>query len=274
MITIIVALISLGLIAFNKTCHTVSMMLVGNTCLAEFVWGCTCLYMALFALKNDIKRIEYEDSLCMFRFYLLMNMVLVHNSSYDLQAIYRYMIVLYPSNLLYQSHQFQICLILLTWLIALIFSSTFSLISNATYNAENQVCHEPTRLSFNFLYGIMVLYVIPVMTLYVIYFKLVRYVRKMSRRVSPANILSRAKRDLKMVRNLVTLLSMFAMLGVPYLIFFIMSIFTTLPKYHFRIVYITFNVPSTAVMITVFKTTDPLRNAGKKAITALINRIR
>jgi hypothetical protein len=43
--------------------------------------------------------------------------------------------------------------------------------------------------------------------LYVIYFKLVRYVRKMNRRVSPANILTRAERELKMVRNIITLMN-------------------------------------------------------------------
>lgn len=60
-ITIIIVSISLDLITLNKICRTIPMILVGNTYLAELIWECTCLSMTLFALENDIQRIQYQD---------------------------------------------------------------------------------------------------------------------------------------------------------------------------------------------------------------------
>src|SRR4051794_11152308 len=78
-ISIIIALIFLSLIAFNKTCRTVPMMLVANTCLTELACICTALGLVAFTLENDIKRIHYQDSLCIFRAYINYCMTVIQN---------------------------------------------------------------------------------------------------------------------------------------------------------------------------------------------------
>ena len=61
----------LAIIFLEKTCHTVSMMLTANSCLSAFVWGCTLLILCIFTFENDVKQIVYQDSLCVFRSYMI-----------------------------------------------------------------------------------------------------------------------------------------------------------------------------------------------------------
>jgi hypothetical protein len=76
-ITILIALILLTLMSCNKICRTVPMMLVANTCLAELICACTALCLVSFTFENDIKRIGYQDSLCIFRAYINYSMTVV-----------------------------------------------------------------------------------------------------------------------------------------------------------------------------------------------------
>ncbi|CAF4044226.1 unnamed protein product [Rotaria sordida] len=97
-ITIGISCILLYLIASNKTCRTVPMLLIVNACLGELICACILLSMATFVLQNDIKQIIYEYLLCVFRDYLLSSVTIVQNYSYALQAIYRYVTVVYPTH--------------------------------------------------------------------------------------------------------------------------------------------------------------------------------
>jgi len=273
MITITIALMFLVIIALNKTCQTVPMMLVANTCVAQLVCVCTALGLVVFTLKNDMKRIEYQDSFCVFRAYINYGMTVIQNHSYNLQAIYRYMTVIHPSRFVWQSRRFQVCLIIITWLFGLLAFLTFLFTGDIKYNIENQICQAPLRLSFIIIYITFIVYIIPNLILNVVYLKLIRYVRQMSQRVTSVNILSRAERELKMVRNIVTISTILVILGFPYAIFILMSFFTSIPKYHFRVAFIFIDISTTAVMIALFKITDPVRTAAIQTITALGTRI-
>jgi len=105
------------------------------------------------------------------------------------------------------------------------------------------------------------------------YFKLVRYVHEMGKRVTPTNILFRAKRELKMIRRTIILLSVLAISGFPYTIFIIISFFTTPPKYDYRIAFIFFDVAMILVMITLFQFTDPLKASIIKRINLRPNTV-
>jgi len=119
-------------------------------------------------------------------------------------------------------------------------------------NDENQICLIPLRLSFILMYGIMVGHIIPVTVLNIIYLKLVRYVHEMNKRVIPANVLARVKRELiKMVRNIVTIA-----IVLLYTIFILMSCFTGIPKYHYCIICIFNDASTTIIIIVLFKIID------------------
>ncbi|CAF1028563.1 unnamed protein product [Adineta steineri] len=249
-IVILFAIIFLFIIVYDKTCHTVPMMLVANSCLAELLITCDLFWMAIFALENDLKQQQYMDSFCIFRGYAIYTTCFTQNYSYLLQAIYRYMSIVHPTRLFWRSKRVQI------------FFHRFKLV-----HRDDQICQMSLNLSVVTVYNVVLLYLIPVNGTIFIYFKLVRYVKEMSTHVTSANTLLRAQRELKMVHRIVVLVSLLVAFGLPYAIFIFMGFFTQPPKYHFRIAYTAISVSLIIIMITIFQSTEPLKAFVKKKIS-------
>ena len=263
---VIFSLIFLFIIALDKTCRTISMILLCNSFLSEIIFGCIMFSMAIFTLKNDLKQIEYQDSLCIFRGYLSYAISAVRSHSYLLQSIYRYITVIYPSHRFCQSTCFQILLICLTWIISIIHPFPFLFTNQITYNVDSQVCHMPLQTYSFIFYTCFLSYLNPIILIIVIYFKLIRYVQEMNLIVTPVNQLLRAQRELKMVRRIVILVIILVILGLPYTILFIISFFTNPPKYHFRIAFLFVDVSLAFVIIALFQFTDPIKTYVMKKI--------
>ena len=105
------ATLLLSIIVFDKTCHTVPMLLIVNSCLAELMFAVNILCIAVFTLQNDLKQIRYQDSLCNFRGYFIYSLCTLQNYSYLLQATYRYVTAVYPTRLFWQTTRTQMLLI-------------------------------------------------------------------------------------------------------------------------------------------------------------------
>ncbi|CAF1074466.1 unnamed protein product [Adineta steineri] len=247
-LVIILALIFLFLIIFNKTCHTVPMILVANSCSAELIFAGSIFSMAIFTLTNDLLRREYNDSFCIFRGYAIYVGCYAQNYSYFLQAIYRYTTVVYPARLFWRSAKFQLFLISLMWMSAVISVLPHIFYKKFLYLIDDQMCEMPSELSFVPIYNVTWFFIIPVNSIIFIYFKLVRYVKEMNKHVMLVNTLIRAERELKMVYRIVILVTFLAILGIPYATFTIMGFFTSPPKYHFRIAYIFVNISLTTII--------------------------
>ncbi|CAF1227491.1 unnamed protein product [Adineta steineri] len=242
------------------------MLLSANSCFTVLLLGINLLSICVFTFQNDLKQIEYEDSLCIFRAYFGYSVCAMMNYSFLLQALNRYILVIYPHRLFWQSIRSQILLICITWLFSSVYPLEFLLSGEIIYNRNNQICQIPFQLSFSINYMGFCIYVIPVLTTMFIYFKLVRYVKQMNKRVIPANILLRAHRELKMVRRTVILIIILITVCLPYQILIIISFFTYPPKYHFRIVYIIINISLVCIIIVLFQFTDQLKTSIMKRI--------
>jgi hypothetical protein len=248
-------------------------MLVANSCLAELLLASTALWMAVVTLQNDLHEIEYQDSFCVFRGYLSFSSCALQNLSYLLQAIYRYVTVVYPNRLFWQSKRTQILLIGFTWMFAFTYAIPFIFTGEMIYNVDNQICQVPLRLSFSIIYTAQCLYIIPVSLTMLVYLKLIRYVKGMSKRVTPANTLFRAQRELKMVRRTVILVMILFIAGLPYALFVFISFFTTPPKYHFRIAFAFIDLSLALVMISLFQFTDILKTSIKEILKGRSNTV-
>jgi hypothetical protein len=263
---IISAITFLLIIIIDKTCHTVPMMLVAYSCSAELIFGSTLLGVAIFTLENDLKQIQYQDRLCIFRGYMTLVACNLQNYSYLLQAIYRYIVVVYPARLNYQSARFQFLLICLTWIGAIICPIPTLFPDQMKYDVDNQICQLPLRLSFIIIFCASYTYMIPVGSIVFIYFHMVRYIKQMSKRATAVSTLSRAERELKMIVRIIRLISILLSLGIPYMIFIFMSFFNSAPKYSFRIAYIFGDASLALVMIVLFQNTDPVKTSLMKKI--------
>ncbi|CAF3864242.1 unnamed protein product [Rotaria sp. Silwood1] len=265
-IAVLLGIVLLSVIIFDKLYQTVSMIFVTNSCLAEFLFGCDILAISLFTFYKDLKQNYSYDTFCILMGGISYLSVGIQNYSYLLQAIYRYALIVYPSKLFYQSVKFQAFLISLTWICYIIYAIALIWTGQVMYSVEDQICQMPLRLSFLMISNVFHIYFVPILSIIIIYLKMVRYVQEMSKHVIPANTLFHAQRELTMIRRILSLVFILVALGFPYSTFIIMSFFNSAPKYHFRIA-ASFDYASVAcILIAVLQLTEPLK-------TSLIKRI-
>ncbi|CAF3894466.1 unnamed protein product [Adineta steineri] len=182
-------------------------MLTINSCLSEFILTNTLFWAGIFTLINDLQQIQHKDSFCVFRCYLIHCGCFLQGHSYLLQAIYRYIKIIYPSRLSWQSRQNQLLLIGTIWILAFVHAIPFLFFDGIVYNVHNQVCQMVLGFYFLMIYMMFTDYILPMILIMLVYFKLLRYVKKMSKRVTSTNTLSRAQRELKMVRRTVIMIT-------------------------------------------------------------------
>lgn len=266
-LVIILSIFYLLIILLDKTCYTVLMMLTANTCISAFVLGCVSFSLIFYTFISDFKGIQYEDSLCQFRGYMAYVSAALFNYSFIIQALYRYLAVIYPKRLFFQSIRFQLSVVCLTWIFDFIYPLVFFLKGEYIYNSDDHICLLPFRLSFAMIFVTVCLYTIPVSMIQMIYFLLVRYVKKVNTRVVSVNTLHRARRHLKMVRHIATLITLLLVVGFPYAALITMSFFTSSPKYHNRIAHTSHNTALLCTMIALFYFTDLLKTSLIKRIT-------
>lgn len=265
-LAILSASIFLLVIVFDQTCHTVPMMLVGHTYLAEVICASVALSMAIFTLENDIERAAYQDLLCSFRGYLLSSAAAAFNSSFLLQALYRYILVVYPKRMLYQSAKFQIFLIFATWICSFTYSLLFLLRKEMIYDVDNQICQLIFNLSFSSIYYITGSYILPVSLTGLVYIRLLRYVKRMQKNVVVANALIRARNELKMIVRLLIMITILVVICSPYALFLFMSFFDRAPKYKFRMGYLFVDLSLICVNMAILRFTDQLKSSVLKIL--------
>ncbi|CAF2529296.1 unnamed protein product [Rotaria sp. Silwood2] len=264
--SIILALIFLFVIILDKLYHKIPMLLVGNSCVAEFLLGLYLFGITIFTFHHDLKLIYFYDSFCFLLSYVGYISIGVQNYSYLLQAIYRYILIVYPSRLFYRSVQFQTFLISLTWICCIIYPIPLVFTGQIKYLVDDQICQMPIELSFLTIFNAFYIYLFPMLSIILIYLKMVRYVHEMSKHVTPVNRLLHAQRELRMIRRINSLVFILIALGIPYTIFIIMSFFNNVPKYHFRIAFAFINVSLVFVLIALFEITETLRTSLMKRI--------
>ncbi|CAF1488274.1 unnamed protein product [Adineta steineri] len=265
-LTIILSFVFLCIILFDKTCHTVAMMLVVNSCLAALLFTSSLLWQTGISLRNDLKKLEHEDPPCRFRAYIGYVGCSEMFYSYLLQSIYRYILAVYPTRLFYQSARFQFFLIVITWICAFVCISPFILTGEIIYTVDDQICQMPLQRSVVLIYGLFYMYIIPMNSIMFIYYRLVYYVKQMSKRVTQVNSVTRAQRELRMVYRVVIIVSILLIVGFPYTVFILMGLISQPPKYHFRIAFGFVDVSLFLIIITLFNFTDPVKLSIMKRI--------
>ncbi|CAF3373335.1 unnamed protein product [Rotaria socialis] len=259
--TIAVALLFLFIIIYDKLYTTVPMMLITNSCISELLFATSLFAMATFTIHNDIRHVHFYGSSCIFMAYLGYVSVGLQNYSYLLQAIYRYILVVHPGRLFYQSIEFQLFLIGSTWICCTIYPIVLWSTGQIKYTFDNGICQMPLKPSFATIFNAFYIYFIPMPSIILIYLKMVQYIRDMNKHVTTVNRLFHAKRELRMIRRIVSLIFILVALGLPYAIFIFMSFFNVAPKYHFRIAFTFIGASLVLVMIALLEITQPLKNS-------------
>jgi hypothetical protein len=271
-LAVLLGILFLAIIVIEKVCHTIPMLLVGNSAMASLIFGILVLSMRAYALKHDLYQLAYADELCSFRGYFGYAICTVQNFSFLLQAIYRYSMAVSPTSSFGRSVRWQYFLIILTWLFGFIHPIPILLSGGITYNMANQLCQAPLRLSVSILSTALLVYIIPVILTFTIYVQLIRYVRTLGHRSRSSNTWIRARRELKMVRRITILTFLIFTYCFPYAVFAFMSFYSNgaaLPVYHFRIAYIFIETLYVGVVIALFQFTDPVKLILTRAVVRI-----
>ncbi|CAF0842153.1 unnamed protein product [Adineta steineri] len=270
-LAIILAMIFLFIVFIDSSCQTVAMILIANSCFSGLSLAVALLWSTIVTFHNDLNQIQYQDATCIMRAYFIYVTFAALCYSLLLQAIYRYIIVIYPNRLSWQSKQRQLFLICLSWIFVFLYAVPVLLKGDIRYEVDDQICQMPLHLAVITVYNSICVYFVPVSGIIFIYVKIVLYVKEMGKNVTTANSLFRAQRELKMVHRIGILISILLGLGVPYASFLFMGFFTSPPKYHYRIAYIFIDISLVFVIITLFKFTDPIKLAIRKRINRRTN---
>ena len=264
-LAILLALSFLIIVIYNKTCRTIPLVLTSNSCVAEIVYSSCMLSIVVFTLENDIKRRAFQDELCLFRDYLGFVGTALLLYSFTLQALYRHIIVVYPTRLSWQSVRVQSTLICFSWLFCIIPLLPSLLMGSATYDVDNQACILPFKLSSPIIYNVTVVYLIPVSIIIFIYSKLVRYVHQVSTHAtSSAHTLQQARRELVMVRRIIITVGILLIFGIPYTTFMFIAFVTKPPKYYYRIALFFSDSSQIFIVLVLFKFSRPVMDVLRK----------
>jgi hypothetical protein len=153
-LSILLAVIYLATVILNKTCHRLPMVLTSNSCLVEILYGCDMLSIAAYTLEKDMKQMVFQDTFCAFRDYLGYVGTGLLLYSFVLQAIYRYIVVIYPMRISWQTIKVQSMMICFFWLFCFTSLLPWLLTHSAVYNVDNQACILPFRLSVPIIYNV------------------------------------------------------------------------------------------------------------------------
>ncbi|CAF1431745.1 unnamed protein product [Adineta ricciae] len=270
-LTIVCCAICLCIILLNKTCHTLPMILTANTYASTLAFACSMLSTSIATIEHDLKQIYYQDLLCIIQCYAGYVTVFWLNYSFSIEAMYRYVIVMYPTRLFFLTVKFYTISICLSWICGVLCALVFPFLGDIVYNVDNQICQIPLRPSFSLIYSVSCIYLIPLSVTIFIYRRLVHYVKQMSKRVTPIYVISRVQREVRMVRHTVLLVMLFISLGTPYTIFIVLSFFHSAPKYHFRLAYISIDISLLLMVIVLFYFNEPLKTVVKKKLRRRTN---
>ncbi|CAF1317802.1 unnamed protein product [Adineta ricciae] len=249
------------------------MLLIANSCLAELLFGSDLFGMALFTLKNDLERRESEHIICIVQGYISYVGYSLQNYCFLLQAFYRFMIVIHPTHLYYQTAKFQLILIFTVWIFSFSYAIPILYTGQLKYNVANQICQMPLGFSFYGVYTALCIYGIPMSLIMGAYTKVVQYVRKLNKQVSSTNLVYRAERELKMIRRIVIIVLIIIGIGFPYAVFSFMAFFVDPPEYYLRIAFACVDMSLPTMMITLLLFTEPLKVAILKRLHVKTNLI-
>ncbi|CAF1431792.1 unnamed protein product [Adineta ricciae] len=249
------------------------MMLTANTCASTLAFACSMLSTSIVTIQNDSKQIYDQDLLCVSRCFASHASAFWLNYSFSIEAIYRYVIVMYPTRLYLQSIKFHTIIICLSWLCGILYPVVFLFLGSIVYNVDNQICQVPLGLSFPMIYAALYVYLIPLSMTVFIYFRLVYYVKQMSKRITPIYVISRAQRELRMVQHTVLTSVVLISLGAPYTIFIVLSFFHSAPQYHFRLAYISIDISLLLMVIVLLYFNEPLKTVVKKKLHPRANTV-
>lgn len=245
-------------IIHRRQCFNFPTLLACNTALATFLHATNNMAAIIYMNIWDEQAVPVVDSLCSVRAYLYHSTIAAVHYSFILQAVQRYCKV--RGITAFNTRSRQIWLVLTQWILNFTVTLPAFVTGNMTKMISDNFCFVSlTRLDF-IISMAAISYILPDITLSVIYKSLVRYVRNVSSRVGGQNQIQ-MRRDLTMVRRIVLLNLQLALVGLPIVTFIVVNAIRVdlLPVNTARILVMFMNSPLSVMLSILFWITPDLR---------------
>ena len=206
------------LVCFSKPLHTVTHLLISNTCIASITY---CVvqcnnYIYLLFIKWD-----RNDQSCRWRGYFAYLSIVAVIYSYLLQAISRFFIIILSTKFRWLTTiRTHLYLIVIGWILVFIVPLP-ALVTKDIFFRQGFLCWVPKRSILHVLYTAIAYYFIPIMLIIGIYIFI--YIR-IRTHAAIQGFRRRQNRDLEVFRNIMILLSIYTVGAMPVILFMLTSI--------------------------------------------------
>ncbi|CAF0760297.1 unnamed protein product [Adineta ricciae] len=197
--------------------HTVRHLLICNTCVASILY---CIVQTINYIFLIFLRTETSDVGCRWRGYFAYLTIAAVAYSYLIQAISRFFIsVLSGQYRWLTTFKTHYILIFLQWLTIVIIPLP-SILTNDIYYRPTSFCWVPLKKLIHVIYTYFAYYILPTLTICMLYIIIFYRVKQGTKR---AALLIRnnhhEKRDLELLRNIMILLCIYLLGGLPSVLF-------------------------------------------------------
>ena len=216
-LAIISSLMIMILIRLSKPrLHTVRHLLICNTCLASILYCVIQLNNYLFLIFETW---DTTDIGCRWRSYFSYMSIAANVYSYLAQALSRYFFAILPiryhSLTTFKAHYI---LIFIHWTIMIILPLPAIVTEDIFYQAGN-LCWVPLRKTLHIFYTVFAYFLIAIIFIVIIYFTIYRQVKRARLHATTILNLTKDKRDLDVLRNVLILLGIYISGGIPTILF-------------------------------------------------------
>ncbi|CAF1242433.1 unnamed protein product [Adineta ricciae] len=220
-VAVIIALIILILIPFNKQLRTVTHLLICNTCISSILYCCSqsnsYVYLLFFpSYTSDIS--------CKWRAYFNYMSIVAVVYSYLLQAISRlFFAVLSTRYRWLTSFKAHFIMLIINWIIVLIIPLP-AILTNDIYFRPGYLCWIPIKFMIHIAYSIIAYYLLPVTIIVTIYIRIYRRIKRSAMATTNHTGQRKTSRDLEVLRNIMILFCIYILGAVPSVFYMISSI--------------------------------------------------
>ncbi|UJR35009.1 hypothetical protein I4U23_027785 [Adineta vaga] len=264
MIGIVASLFFMTSIFCNTSIHTVSNILTCNSSLAILILASDIFSISIYTLIKDLssKQIQmYNMFLCHLRGYIfhLSLCALIH--SFVIQIFYRLAGTIYYNRLYYQSLRPYLYAIILQWIIAIVQILPIIYTNHQNFIEEEYLCQIEIHNSQTIVYVYTIVYFIPLSLILIQYWIIKRYSKRKTNTIHTINIQHRARRQIKLIRRTLILITSLFILGTPYCAIIVLETlnFVRAPKYTHRIGFLLVGIASGLIMLMMIYFTRNLR---------------
>ena len=223
LIAVLVSLFILTLVGRTKPrLHTVRHLLMCNTCVASIFY---CVVQSVNYVFLIFLPWETSDTSCRWRAYFGYMTICASIYSYFIQAISRLFISIFSANHRWlSSFRAHYLLILVQWCVVALLPLPAILTKDIQFRPLS-LCWVPKRYLIHVTYTYIAYYIFPTLSICIIYVYIFYRVKQSAKRASSLiRSANSSKRDLELLRNILILLLIYLLGGVPSIVFILTGV--------------------------------------------------